>query len=65
MDIVNTPSQYFNTQSFSRQIDLHLFKDGLERVLVDLTGLSPTQHATVEAYIARLSAEQQTRIMVV
>jgi hypothetical protein len=59
------PPQYFNAQSFTRQIDQHLLKTGLDRVVVDLTGLSPTQRATVEVHIARLSAEQQARILVV
>jgi hypothetical protein len=59
------PANFFNETLFNRQIDLHLTnKVGLDFVVVDLTGLSPTQVSAVMRHINGLSSALQKRIIV-
>jgi hypothetical protein len=57
------PSRYFNPPSFNQSISNHLLKQGLDNVVVNITNLTAEQQAAIEAYISRLSAQDQGRII--
>jgi RHS repeat-associated protein len=59
------PSQHFDIGSFSTQIIEHLeFKQGLDFVLVDLRGLTPSQAAQVDNFLSTLTQAQLGRIII-
>lgn len=58
------PVGRFNLGSFTRQIDKHLLKQGLDHVVVDVAGLSATERAAVMSHIGNLTPAQQARIIV-
>jgi hypothetical protein len=49
------PAGRFDAVSFNRAIDKHMVKQGLDIVVVDMTGLSPAEQALVRGHIASLS----------
>ncbi len=55
--------QYFNMSSFVNQIDVHLLKQGVDYVVVDVTGLEASQIAGVQNHLGRMTVEQLTRIV--
>jgi hypothetical protein len=59
------PQRFFNEDQFDASIDRHLLKQGLDHVVVDLTGLDPAQAAAVRAHIAGLTPDQQARIVII
>ena len=58
------PSKHFNLQSVTKSISSHLNKQGLDKVVVDLRGLSSSQAAQVSRYISNLPSSQSSRIIV-
>jgi RHS repeat-associated protein len=58
------PAGRFDLGSFTSQIDRHLLKQGLDHVVVDLTGLSPAEAASVSSHIGNLTPAQQALIIV-
>ncbi len=58
------PPQHFDLGAFTRQIDRHLLKQGLDFVVVDRAGLSAARRAAVDAHINGLPAAQRARIIV-
>jgi hypothetical protein len=58
------PPQHFNAPAFCRQIDAHLRKDGLDRVVIDLTGLGPGQRTAVISHLNGLPAERRAHIII-
>ena len=57
------PSKYFNYESFTNSINAHLLKQGLDTVVVDMTGMANTQKSLVGNYIGGLSKSSQSRIV--
>jgi hypothetical protein len=58
------PAGRFDLGAFTRQIDQHLRKQGLDRVVVDITGLSATDRGSVLSHISRLPAPERARIII-
>jgi RHS repeat-associated protein len=58
------PSQHFNLQSVTNSIGSHLNKQGLNKVVVDLSGLSSSQASQVSRYISNLPSSQANKIMI-
>lgn len=58
------PAGRFDAASFTRQIDKHLLKQGLDNVVVDTTGLAQAERAAVMSHISNLTLAQQARIIV-
>jgi RHS repeat-associated protein len=58
------PSQHFNLQSVTNSIGGHLNKQGLNKVVVDLSGLSSSQASQVSRYISNLPSSQANKIMI-
>jgi hypothetical protein len=58
------PPGRLNLQSFIRQIDRHLLKQGLDYVVLDLTNFSAADRAAVLSHIRGLSPAEQARIIV-
>jgi hypothetical protein len=58
------PGGRFNLGSFTRQIDKHLLKQGVDFTVVDLANLTNAERNSVLNYIGTLSQQQQARIIV-
>ena len=58
------PAGRFDLASFTRQIGKHLLKQGLDKVVVDVTGLSEAEVAAVMSHIKSLTSAEQARIIV-
>jgi RHS repeat-associated protein len=58
------PPKHVDTDAFNAAIDDHLLKQGLDKVVVDTTGMTPAQQAAVEQHIAGLPEAQQNRIII-
>ena len=58
------PPGKFVLRSVTRQIDKHLLKQGLDRVVVDLSARAASERNSVLAFISRLSSAEQTRMIV-
>jgi RHS repeat-associated protein len=58
------PVGKFDLTAFTRQIDRHLLKQGLDRVVVDVSGLRAGERAAVVTHIQGLTPAQQARIIV-
>lgn len=56
------PAPFFNVDSFNASIDAHLRKQGVNFIVVDLTGLSSGQRAAVQTHIDRLA--EKGRVLV-
>jgi hypothetical protein len=55
---------YLRYDSFVAQINTHLLKQGVDFVVVDLTGIGSTQAAAIQNHINSLASEQLSRIIV-
>ncbi|MCH7480808.1 MAG: hypothetical protein IIC79_05385 [Chloroflexi bacterium] len=55
--------RYFNLESFTYQIESHLSKQGLDYVVVDLSGLEASQIADVQNYLSTLAHDLLARII--
>jgi len=57
------PAGRLNVQAFLRQITKHLLKQGLDKVVIDLTDFTAVERRTVFTHLRRLSLAERTRIM--
>ena len=58
------PAGRLNVQAFLRQITKHLLKQGLDTVVIDLTGFSFTERRAVFMHLRQLSPAERDRILV-
>ena len=59
------PTEHFDPESFNEQLDRHLRnKQGVDVVVVDVTGLSPEQEGIVREHVGGLSPAEQGRTIV-
>jgi hypothetical protein len=58
------PGRHFDLGSFTRQIDKHLLKQGIDKIVVDLAGLSGAVRAEVINYISGLSDAQKAKLII-
>ena len=57
------PVGRLNIQAFLRQIDKHLLKQGLDKVVIDLTGFPAVERRAVFTHLRRLRPTDRARIM--
>src|SRR5215467_11842991 len=57
------PAGRLNVQTFLRQITKHLLKQGLDKVVIDLTDFTAVERRAVFMYLGRLSRAECARIM--
>jgi hypothetical protein len=57
------PAGWLNVQAFVRQIDKHLLKRGLAKVVIDLTGFTAVERRAVFTHLRRLRPAERARIM--
>lgn len=58
------PTGRFNRRAFLRQIDRHLLKQGLDRVVIDLTGLTAGERRAVFTHLRGLRPAARARLLV-
>ncbi|MGE3542016.1 MAG: hypothetical protein AB7N91_31950 [Candidatus Tectimicrobiota bacterium] len=58
------PAGRFTLRAFLRQIDRHLLKQGLDRVVIDLTGLTAAERRAVLTHLRGLSPMTRTRLLI-
>lgn len=58
------PIGRLNIRAFLRQIDRHLLKQGLDKVVIDLTGFSFTERRAVFMHLRQLGPAERARILV-
>ena len=61
----NIPNSKFNLLDFTSSIETHLMKQGLDRTVVDLNGLSSENATAVMNLLNTLTASQRTKIIVI
>ncbi|XLS30595.1 SpvB/TcaC N-terminal domain-containing protein [Flavobacteriaceae bacterium M23B6Z8] len=59
------PAEHFDRVSFTNQITGHLQKQGLDRVVVDLSGLADNSVRDVRAFVESLDQASQARIIMI
>jgi hypothetical protein len=57
------PAGRLNVQAFLRQIDKHLRKRGLDKVVIDLTGFTAAERRAVFTHLRRLHPAERARLM--
>jgi hypothetical protein len=57
------PAGRLNLRAFLRQIDKHLLKQGLDRVVIDLTGFPVAERRAIYTYLRRLHPTDRARII--
>jgi len=57
------PAGRLNVQAFLRQIDKHLLKRGLDKVVIDLTDFPAAEHRTVFAHLRCLRLAECARLI--
>jgi hypothetical protein len=57
------PVGRLNVQAFLRQIDRHLLKQGLDKVVIDLTDVPAAERRTVFAHLRRLRSVERVRLL--
>ena len=57
------PAGRLNVQAFLRQITKHLLKQGLDKVVIDLTDFTAGERRTVFTHLRRLRLAEHARIM--
>ena len=57
------PAGRLNVQAFLRQIDKHLLKQGLNKVVLDLTDFTAVERRAVFTHLRRLRPAERARIM--
>ncbi|ETX05527.1 hypothetical protein [Candidatus Entotheonella palauensis] len=57
------PAGRLNVRAFSRQIDRHLLKQGLDKVVIDLTDFNASERRAVFAHLRTLGAAERARII--
>ena len=58
------PIGRLNIRAFLRQIDRHLLKRGLDKIVIDLTGFSFTERRAVFMHLRQLGPVERARILV-
>lgn len=58
------PVGRLNVRSFLRQIDRHLLKQGLDKVVIDLTDFSATERRAVFMRLRQFGPDERARIIV-
>jgi len=58
------PDVHFNLQQVTRSISRHLQKQGVDTIVVDVTGLSASHAAGVRSFVNGLDAASRARIIV-
>ncbi len=58
------PVGRLNVRAFLRQIDRHLLKQGLDKVVIDLTDFSTTERRAVFTHLRQLGPVERARIIV-
>lgn len=57
------PAGRLNVQTFLRQIDKHLLKRGLNKVVIDLTDFTAVERRVVFTHLRRLNPAERARLM--
>ena len=57
------PAGRLNLRAFLRQVDKHLLKQGLDKVVIDLTGFPMAERRAVFMHLRRLRPTDRVRIM--
>jgi len=57
------PAGRLNIRAFLRQIDKHLLKQGLDKVVIDLTGFAAAERRAAFMHLRRLHLTDRARIM--
>ena len=57
------PAGRLNVQAFLRQIDKHLLKQGLNKVVLDLTDFTAVERRAVCTHLRRLRPAERARLM--
>ena len=57
------PAGRLNVQAFLRQIDKHLLKRGLHKVVLDLTDFTAAERRAVFSHLRRLRPTERARLM--
>jgi hypothetical protein len=57
------PAGRLNLRAFLRQVDKHLLKQGLDRVVIDLTGFPVAERRAVFTHLRRLRPTDRARIL--
>lgn len=57
------PVGRLDVQAFLRQIDKHLQKRGLDKVVIDLTGFTAVERHAVFTHLRRLRPDERTRLI--
>ena len=57
------PAGRLNLRAFLHQIDKHMLKQGLDRVVIDLTGFPMAERRAVFTHLRRLRPADRARIM--
>ena len=57
------PAGRLNVQAFLRQIDRHLLKQGLDKVVIDLTDVPAAERRAVFVYLRRLRPADRARLI--
>ena len=57
------PAGRLNLRAFLRQVDRHLLKQGLDRVIIDLTGFPVAERRAVFTHLRRLRPTYRARII--
>jgi hypothetical protein len=57
------PAGRLNLRAFLRQIDKHLLTQGLDRVVIDLTGFPVAERRDIYTYLRRLRPPDRARII--
>lgn len=55
------PSGRLNVSAFLRQVDKHLMKQGLDKVVIDVTGFTSMQRRAVFVHLRRLHPTERAR----
>lgn len=58
------PDAHFRFEQVTRSIDRHLLKQGVDRVVVDVTGLSASNAARIKSFVQGLDPGSRARIIV-
>jgi hypothetical protein len=57
-------SNNFDFDEMSAAVHKHLVKSGLDKVVLDVSRLAPSQAAQMAAYVSRLPSADQARVMI-
>ena len=58
------PAEFFDAESFTSSIESHLNKQGLDKVVINISNLGADQQLEVEAYLNQLAPADRLRVIV-